>query len=256
MVAERYAREEGKQASRGNNLALFFQSLSTLKTLTEVQFNTTVEQDDLTNQHATSLAQKEREMEVYKRELHHELAQKVSEREVYQQNSDDTIAKLRAEIEDIEKQSTLKKSQLERQSRAEGIRAAEQHDGTHKGLSDGMSKTSEDYKKIVEDSNEGETQLRKDISRLEVRVMQTINQYDTQMMKRQDEIDEVNADRIVAEEKYEKLKEHFRKVDMNKEEAAKAEFLLQEREESLRFATMRLERAVKIWKKYFKRRGK
>ena len=231
------------------------EALSTLKTLTEVQFDTTVEQDDLTNKHATSLAQKEREMEVYKRELHHELAQKVSEREVYQQNSDDTIAKLRAEIEDIEKQSALKKSQLSRQSRAEGIRATEQHEGNYKGLSDGMSKFSEDYKKITEDANESEAQLRKDISRLEVRVMQTINQYDTQMMKRQTEIDDVNADRIVAEGKYEKLKEHFRKVDMNKEEAAKTELLLQEQEESLKFAMMRLERAVKIWKKYFKRRG-
>ena len=111
--------------SSGSKLALFAQALGTLKTLTEAQFDTTVEQDDLTNKHATSLAQKEREMEVYKRELHHELAQKVSEREVYQQNSDDTIAKLRAEIEDMEKQSTLKRSQLERHSRAEGLKAAE-----------------------------------------------------------------------------------------------------------------------------------
>ena len=86
--------------------------------------------------------------------------------------------------------------------------------------------------------------------------MQTINQYDSQMMERQNEIDEVNAERVAAEKKYEKLREHFRKVDMNKDEAAKAELLLQEREESLRFAMMRLERAVKIWKKYFKRRGK
>lgn len=48
--------------------------------------------------------------------------------------------------------------------------------------------------------------------------MQTIKQYDTKMLGRQEQIDAINAEQEVAQKKYLKLKAHFQRVDMNNEE--------------------------------------
>lgn len=120
-------------------------TIASLKLLVEAQFKTTVEQDVLTNEQAVNLARKERELEKIKGELHNDLARRITEREIFQQQSNDTVAKVRSEIEDLRKQSGLKRQKLERTMKVETSKSASLHSQAMTSLQENLGKISGEY---------------------------------------------------------------------------------------------------------------
>jgi len=200
----------------------FLSTFNELKSQTYAKLSTSVEEEKAKEDWFLEISAKEEKASQQLRQLQKEIKAERADREREVSQREETIKKLRDELENIKSATIAEEKQLEAESKA-----AEEADGSafsskETALSDELKRLTAELATKRKENKESEEQLRKKKVKYESEAAQWIEKYDKDMEEKDKEISALRL--IYDEEKKElnRLEEYFSKL-MAEREAALAE---------------------------------
>lgn len=214
---------------RSSHFLSFLQNLSDLTAVMFRKLSTTVE-EEITNKNLLhDLTERERSAEDERDALQQTLEMQRGERDREVSVLDQTLTKLRAELQDIT-QSNQMEMQSIKQKMVENIEKADnEHLQRAKRLQDRVDSMTNDINRLSDEHREIEAGLRKKKERSEADLAAIVTKYDGDMEEKQTAIAEVRRQMKEEMQQLQQLEEYFQKIDANNaqrtdEEKALAQF--------------------------------
>lgn len=207
-------------------MAEFERNLRELKAITFRKLSTTVEEDAANKRLLQELTEKERQAAEEATALQQTLETQRAEREREISAQEETLAKLRAELDEVTTKSEAKMEACRTQADADLAKAAAQHQENMARAAETNAKLQAELDETSQANRESEAVLRKKKERAEADLKALIDKYhhDIDDVKRQTE--ELKAKMAEEAEELRILEEHFAKVDANEARKNDEEALL------------------------------
>ena len=218
----------------------FLSFLSNLEDLTKVMFrklSTTVEEEITNKNLLQDLTDRERTAEDERDALQQTLEMQRGERDREVAVLDQTLTKLRAELQDITQSNQMEMQSIKQKMKENIEKADNEHLQRSKRLQDKLDQMTTDLANSSATHDEAEKALRKKKERLEADLSSLVLKYDSDMAEKLKQIQELEKQKKDETEQLITLEEHFRKIDANSAKQTDEEEILRKFKKRIQDAT-------------------
>jgi hypothetical protein len=204
---------QNKPETKRDIIFQFIKYLNELQQQVHSKLITTVEDEAANRTQLHDLGEKERQTEESRDALQTKLNEIRDEKDKVTFSLDQTLRKLQYELQDLTQINKLETDAVNREMSEAISKANSDHELRLKQLHDQVDGLERQLYDIMEKNKEEENRLRKEKSRSEVLLCGRINQYDEDMMSREDTIMKLEESYERELKEYVILKEYFDKID-------------------------------------------
>jgi len=221
------------QENRPQNVMQLLRTLADMQELTLKRLTTTVEEDRSRQELLDQYIQREEQASKKRAQLEKDLATVRRERENSQSARTDELTRLKANLSDVKESTTLAMERLRTHFQTQMQEQQEAYNAKEESLKKEIAKVQEEAKTQQSAALEEEVQLRRRKMRGETEVDKLIKDYDTEVLANVDEYQSQVSEYDKETKKLELLKDHFAKVDLEKQRIMEEEELTKTRSRRL-----------------------
>jgi len=213
------------QENRPQNVMQLLRTLADMQELTLKRLTTTVEEDKSRQERLDNYMQREEAASKKRAQLEKDLAQVRRERENSQSARTDELTRLKADLADVKESTAIAMERLRTRFQTQMTQQAETFSAKEETVKKKISTLQEESLKAKNTALEDEVALRRRKMRGETEVDKLIKDYDYEVLRNVDEYQSQLQEYDKEKRKLELLKDHFIKVDKEKQRKLEEEEL-------------------------------